>query len=67
MGGLRLEDVSDIVIYSHVPYTDGILSVKGIDIPICPASGVIHSLIYYALTAEIVDGFTKSGIYPQIG
>ena len=67
MGVLRIEDVSDIVIYCHVPYTDGILNVQGIDIPICPASSVIHSLIYYALIAEIVEGLARNGIYPQIG
>jgi len=67
MGVMRIEDVSDIIIQCHVPYTDGILDVEGLDIPICPASGVIHSLIYYALAAEIVEGFTKSGIYPRIG
>ena len=67
MGTLRIEDVADIVIFCHVPYTDGILKVEGIDIPICPASGIIHSLIYYALAAEIVEGLTQSGIYPQIG
>ena len=67
MGRLRIEDVSDIVIFCHVPYTDGIVHVEGIDIPVCPASSVIHSLIYYAITAEIVEGLTKSGIYPRIG
>ena len=67
MGALLIEDVSDIVIYTHVPYTDGILNVEGLEIPICPASGVIQSLIYYALAAEIVEGLAKSGIYPQIG
>ena len=67
MGTILIEDVADIIIHCHIPYTDGILDVEGLDIPICPASGVIHSLIYYALAAEIAEGFTKSGIYPQIG
>ena len=67
MGVLRIEDVSDIVINCHVPYTDGILKVEGIEIPICPASSVIHSLIYFALAAEIIEGLTQSGIYPKIG
>ncbi len=67
MGVMRIEDVSDIIIHCHVPHTDGILNVQGIDVPVCPASGVIHSLMYYALSAEIVEGFTKSGIYPRIG
>ena len=64
---MLIEDVSDIVIYTHVPYTDGIVNVEGLEIPICPASGIIQSLVYYALSAEIVEGLTKSGIYPQIG
>ena len=67
MGVLLIEDVADLVIDCHVPYSDGILNVEGLDVPICPASGIIHSLIYYALTAEIVEEYTKSGIYPQIG
>ena len=67
MGVLTIEDVSNVTIYCHIPYTDGILDVEGIEIPICPVSGIIHSLIYYSLVAEIVEGFTKSGIYPQIG
>ncbi|MFC1693896.1 hypothetical protein ACFL1R_10360 [Candidatus Latescibacterota bacterium] len=67
MSALRIEDVSDIVIFCHVPYMDGILNIEGVDIHICPVSGIIHTLIYYALVAEIVEGLTKSGIYPEVG
>ncbi len=67
MGVFRIEDVSDIIIDCHVPHTDGILDVQGIEIPICPASGILQSMIYYALVAEIVEGYTKSGIYPLVG
>jgi uncharacterized phosphosugar-binding protein len=67
MGTLRIDDVSNIVIDCHVPYTDGILNVEGIDIPICPASGVIHSFIYYTLIAELIERLTEHGIYPEIG
>ena len=67
MGTYRIEDFSDIVINCHVPYTDGILNINGIDIPICPASGIINSLIYYSLAAEIVAGLALNGIYPKIG
>ena len=66
MGTFRIEDFSDIVIHCHVPYTDGILHVEGIDIPICPVSGIIHSIIYYSLAAEIVTSLAESGIYPKI-
>lgn len=67
MGTFTIEDIADVIINCHVPYTDGILTVENAEIPICPASGVIHSIIYYALTAEIVEGFTTKGIYPVIG
>ena len=66
MGTFRLEDVADIVIYCHVPYTDGIVNVKGVDIPLFPASGIIHSLMYYTLVAEIVESLAKHGVYFNI-
>ena len=67
MGTFRIEDFSDIIINCHVPYKDGILPVEGIDIPICPASGIIRSAIYHSLVAEIVTGLTRNGIYPELG
>lgn len=67
MGTFRIEDVSDIVIYCHVPYTDGIVNVKGIDIPLFPASGIIHSILYYALVSEIVENLAGYGVYYEIG
>jgi len=67
MGTFRIEDVSDIVIYCHVPYTDGIVNVEGIDIPLFPASGIIHSIMYYALVSEIVENFARHGVYCKIG
>ncbi len=67
MGGLRIEDVSSIIINCHIPYTDGILPVEGIDLPICPASGIVHSLIHHTIAAEIVGRFAVHGIYPDVG
>jgi hypothetical protein len=67
MGTFRIEDVSNLVIYTHVPPEDGILRVKGLDFPIGPVSGIIQAFVFHALTAEIVEGFAKEGIYPRIG
>jgi hypothetical protein len=67
MGTFRLEDVADIVLYSHVPPADGILDVNGIDYPIGPASGIIETVLFYALTVEIAEGLIKEGVYPRIG
>ncbi|MBN1293846.1 MAG: twin-arginine translocation signal domain-containing protein [Candidatus Latescibacteria bacterium] len=66
MGTFRLEDVADIVIYCHVPYTDGIVNVEGVDVPLFPASGVIHSLMYYTLVSEIVESLAQHGVYFNI-
>lgn len=63
MGSFRMEDVVDIVIYSHVPPEDGIVSVEGIDIPLFPASGVIHTIIYYSFISEVMEELAKHGIY----
>ena len=67
MGGFRLEDVSNIVIYCHVPHTDGIVSVEGMDIPLFPASGIIHSAMYFAIISDIMEGLAEHGVYYQIG
>jgi hypothetical protein len=67
MGTFRLEDVAEVVIYSHVPPADGILEVNGINFPIGPASGIIHAFLFHALAAEIAEGIIDKGVYPRIG
>ena len=63
IGGFRIEDVADIIIYCHVPPEDGIVAVEGIDIPLFPGSGVIHTVIYYAFISEVMEELAKHGIY----
>ena len=63
MGSYRMEDIADIVIYSHIPPEDGIVPVKGIDIPLYPSSGIIHTLIYYSFVAEVMEELAKYGVY----
>ena len=67
LGTFRLEDVADIVLYSHVPPADGLLEAPGIDYPIGPASGMVETFLFYALTVEIAEGLITKGIYPRIG
>jgi hypothetical protein len=63
MGTFRLEDVSDLVIYCHVPVTDGIVTVEGIDIPLFPGSGVIQTLIFYSFISDILEYLAQHGVY----
>jgi hypothetical protein len=67
MGTLRIEDVAEVIIYAHVPPTDGILEVNGIDFPIGPVSGIVHTYLFYALAAEIAGGLIDKGVFPRIG
>lgn len=66
MGTFRLEDIAEFVIYSHLPPSDGILEVKGVEFPIGPASGIVHTYLFYALASEIAEGLIDKGIYPPI-
>jgi hypothetical protein len=66
MGTMRIEDIAEFIIYSHVPAEDGILSAKGVDFPIGPASGIVHTFLYNALAAEIAEGLIQKGIYPRV-
>ncbi len=63
IGGFRIEDVANIIIYCHVPHEDGLVSVEGIDIPLFPGSGVIHTVIYYEFISEVMEELAKHGIY----
>lgn len=67
MGTFRIEDVSHLVIYTHVPPEDGIVQVKGLEYPLGPVSGIIQAYVFHALTAEIVEGLAKEGMYPKVG
>ncbi len=67
MGTARIEDVADVIIRSHVPCTDGILEVNGVEFPIGPASGILHTVLFNALAVEVAEGLIKNGIYPRIG
>ncbi|MFA6472683.1 MAG: hypothetical protein WCU00_11650 [Candidatus Latescibacterota bacterium] len=67
MGTFRIEDVSHLVIYTHISPEDGIVKVKGLEYPLGPVSGIIQSYVFHVLTAEIMEGLIKEGMYPKIG
>ena len=63
MGSFRIEDVSDLIIYSHVPYSDGVVSVEGAKVPLFALSGIIQSLIFHSLSAAIAEKSAEYGIF----
>ncbi|KOP70946.1 sugar isomerase domain-containing protein [Cytobacillus solani] len=51
--GHRLEEVVDLVLNSHIPVGDGILSLQGVQYG--PASTVIGSAILHALFSQVIE------------
>ena len=66
MGSFRIEDVSDLVIYSHVPYSDGVVNVEGAQVPLFALSGIMQSLIFHSLSAAIAEKSAEYGIFYPI-
>ncbi|MFC1573837.1 hypothetical protein ACFL30_01485 [Candidatus Latescibacterota bacterium] len=53
---LAIEDISDLVIDSHVPYYNGLVNAPLITgFRICPSSGISQFLIYWACTAALAN------------
>ncbi|NLO83347.1 MAG: sugar isomerase domain-containing protein [Clostridiales bacterium] len=64
--GKRLFEVGDIVIDNCAPVGDAMLSVEGLDVNICPASGLSAAFIMWALTADLIEKMLKDGIVPSV-
>ncbi|WP_155591729.1 sugar isomerase domain-containing protein [Lysinibacillus cavernae] len=56
--GLRLEEVVDFVINTHIPIGDGVLHIH--EMQYAPASTVIGSLLLNALFSEIIEAIAKT-------
>ena len=51
-----IEDVSDMVIDSHVPWDNGLVSAPQIpQFKLCPSSGISQFLVYWACTASLAN------------
>ncbi len=64
--GKRLFEVADIAIDNHAPYADAMLDVEGLDVKVCPASGIAAACIMWAVTAGIVQNLLERGIVPTV-
>ncbi|MBN1292935.1 MAG: hypothetical protein JXB48_13925 [Candidatus Latescibacteria bacterium] len=54
--GPAIEDVSDLVIDTHVPYYNGLVNAPQIPgFRICPSSGIAMMLVYWACTASLAN------------
>ncbi len=64
--GKRLYEVADLVLDNGAPYGDGMLTVEGLEYPICPASGMGAAAIMWAVVAGIVEEMLARGLTPTV-
>lgn len=62
--GKRVADVVDLVIRTHVPYTDGALTEAWMPAPACPLSGFANALVFWMLNAEVLRLLNTEGSTP---
>jgi uncharacterized phosphosugar-binding protein len=64
--GLRLPDVSDLVLDTGAPAGDAMVTIEGLDTPVSPGSTVGGCMIVNALKAEVADRLTRAGQPPTV-
>ena len=63
----NLEDVSNITLYSHVPYQDGLVKFPEYPmVPLCPGSAISQICYYWMMSAEISYQIRERRKYPFI-
>jgi uncharacterized phosphosugar-binding protein len=64
--GKHLYEVGDLVLDNHAPYGDAMLTVEGLEYPICPASGLGAATVLWAVVAGLVEEMLNRGLKPTI-
>ena len=62
--GKRLYEAADIVLDNHAPYGDAMIEAEGLDVKVCPASGMSAACLLWAVTAGIVENLLAKGVTP---
>ncbi len=64
---LSIEETANVVLYTQVPYTDGLLHYPSYPmIPLCPASTISLLCYYWMITAELSYHIQQKKTYPFI-
>jgi uncharacterized phosphosugar-binding protein len=64
--GKHLYEAADLVLDNGAPFGDAMLSVDGLDYPICPASGTGAVVTLWAVVAGMVEEMLGRGLKPTI-
>ena len=64
--GLRLSDVSDLVLDTGAPPGDAMVHIKGLATPVSPGSTVGGCMVVNAIKAEVAERLTRAGMPPKV-
>jgi uncharacterized phosphosugar-binding protein len=64
--GKRLYECADLVIDNCAPYGDGMLTVEGLEYPVCPGSGIGAAVSLWAVVAGIIEEMMNRGLTPTV-
>jgi uncharacterized phosphosugar-binding protein len=64
--GLKLQDVSDLVLDTGAPPGDAMVHIDGLDTPVSPGSTVGGCMLVNAVKAEVADRLTRAGQPPKV-
>jgi uncharacterized phosphosugar-binding protein len=64
--GVRLQDVSDLVLDTGAPAGDAMVHIDGLETPVSPGSTVGGCLIVNAVKAEVAERLTRAGHPPRV-
>ena len=64
--GQHLYEAADLVLDNGAPYGDAMLTVDGLDYPVCPASGLGAAAVMWAVVAGTVEEMLARGLKPTV-
>ena len=64
--GIKLQDVSDLVLDTGAPPGDAMVKVPGLDTPVSPGSTVGGCMLINCIKAEVAARLTKAGKSPKV-
>src|SRR5882724_8940271 len=64
--GIRLQDVSDLVLDTGAPPGDAMVKIDGLDTPVSPGSTIGGCLLVNAIKAEVAARLTQAGHPPTV-
>ena len=64
--GLKLSDVSDLVLDTGAPAGDAMVHIEGLATPVSPGSTVGGCMLINAIKAEVADRLTRAGHPPKV-